>query len=241
MAQRMAAWEASRQMQPCEASGIFTFPDFGSLLMATSTDQLINAVYAKLPEDNWPAVFIIDTLSRGMAGADENDVGQMNTALNQADRLRAEFNATVLFLHHTTKAGIVERGSTGLRGSCDTMLFLSNKGNQRTLRVTKQRDADEAPPITLKLVPVGASAVLEPTEPVASAKRAGRPPISDDDLAEEAEDLLDQLKALCDGEAVSRQQWMTASQLSKGTFDRRKNYLMKTSQITATEEGYLPK
>jgi RecA-family ATPase len=69
-------------------------------------------------------LIVFDTLSRCLAGADENNQKDMSAAVGVCDTLRHQLGCCVLLLHHTTKDGAVERGSSVLRGAVDTLLVL---------------------------------------------------------------------------------------------------------------------
>ncbi|WP_243613635.1 AAA family ATPase [Shimia aestuarii] len=69
-----------------------------------------------------PGVIIIDTLARVTVGADENNAKDMGLAVEALDRLKTEFEATVVAIHHTRKGDGVERGSGTLRGAADLMI-----------------------------------------------------------------------------------------------------------------------
>ncbi|MEI2422068.1 AAA family ATPase, partial [Arthrospira platensis SPKY2] len=84
---------------------------------------------------------MIDTLARSMAGGSENDSEDMGNLVRAADRLREEFGATVLFIHHSGKdATRGARGHSSLRAAVDTEIEVAGLEGTRTARVTKQRD-----------------------------------------------------------------------------------------------------
>jgi DNA-binding transcriptional ArsR family regulator len=86
----------------------------------------------------------------------------MGAAISFCDYLRQASNYTdvsdthVMLIHHTNKAETAERGSTALRGACDTMLGMRHlkTKNIYLLGIDKQRDAEEGEPITLDMRPV---------------------------------------------------------------------------------------
>lgn len=77
-------------------------------------------------DDVKPKLFVIDTLARSMVGADENSSMEMGRFIDAVDRMRRELNCGVLIVHHTGKNGDI-RGSTALRGACDSVLILSKQ------------------------------------------------------------------------------------------------------------------
>lgn len=70
------------------------------LLDAEHVEALIAEIKAKLGADT-PVLVVIDTLSRAMAGGDENKTGDAQAMIAAADRLRLAFHCAVLFVHHT--------------------------------------------------------------------------------------------------------------------------------------------
>lgn len=96
-------------------------------------------VKAKLPDA--PHLIVIDTLSRVMAGGDENSAADMTALIRNIDAIRAATNATTLLVHHTGKdAARGARGHSSLRAATDTEIEIANEDGARAAVVTKQRD-----------------------------------------------------------------------------------------------------
>jgi AAA domain len=57
---------------------------------------------------------VVDTVSRALAGAEENSSDAMGCFIVNCDQLREEIGATVLAVHHTPRGGNTPRGSTVL-------------------------------------------------------------------------------------------------------------------------------
>lgn len=104
-----------------------------------------------------PALFVIDTLARCMAGGDENNTRDMSAFVAGCDALREATGACVLVLHHTTKQGAAERGSSVLRGAADQMIALAARDAILTLQCDKVKDAARPPARALRrlVVPTG--------------------------------------------------------------------------------------
>jgi hypothetical protein len=103
---------------------------------------------------------IVDTLSRAMAGGDENSPVDMGRIVTAADRIRAETLAHFSYVHHTGKdAARGARGHSLLRAATDTEIEVIPK----SISVTKQRDMDMEIGVDLDGSPVK-SAVVEWTE-----------------------------------------------------------------------------
>lgn len=87
-----------------------------------------------------PSLIVLDTLSRCLVGADENGQRDMSKVVEGIDEIRAATGATVLLVHHTRKAGDMERGSTVLRGAADLMMGVQKEKDIVSLRVEKVND-----------------------------------------------------------------------------------------------------
>jgi hypothetical protein len=92
---------------------------------------------------------IVDTLSRAMAGGDENSPVDMGRVVASADRFRAETGAHFTYVHHTGKdAARGARGHSLLRAATDTEL----ETTAGSFTLTKQRDGELGFKIGFKLV-----------------------------------------------------------------------------------------
>tara|TARA_R100001244_G_scaffold115499_3_gene85732 strand:- start:13036 stop:15207 length:2172 start_codon:yes stop_codon:yes gene_type:complete len=82
---------------------------------------------------------VIDTLSRAMAGGDENASTDMGAMVRNLDALRAGVGAHLLVVHHSGKdKARGARGHSLLRAATDTEIEIADK----VISVTKQRDID---------------------------------------------------------------------------------------------------
>lgn len=91
-----------------------------------------------------PTMIVIDTLSRALAGGNENGPEDMTAFIANVDRIRADTGAHVMIIHHTgkdTAKGM--RGHSSLIAAIDSELEVArpDSGRTVTLHVGKQRDA----------------------------------------------------------------------------------------------------
>lgn len=103
------------------------------------------------------SLVILDTLHRCMAGADEDSAGDMGKAVASMDLIRERTGAAVLALHHTGKdKDRGPRGSSALLGDVDVAVECARDTDTMLARLatTKQKDHEEADPLTLKAIPV---------------------------------------------------------------------------------------
>ncbi|MGY3555650.1 helicase RepA family protein [Williamsia sp. R60] len=120
-----------------------------------------------------PDLVVIDTLARYTPGMNENSAEDMGRFIQVASRIKDETGACVLVIHHTTKDGGVERGSSALRGASDGLLMMETPNkSRRTVTLVVDRAKDEAsggPGIKLALerveTPKGSSLVIPRVDP----------------------------------------------------------------------------
>ncbi|KQO69518.1 hypothetical protein ASF22_02605 [Methylobacterium sp. Leaf87] len=94
---------------------------------------------------------VLDTLSRVMAGGDENSSVDMGALVRHLDAIRAVTGAHVLVVHHTGKdTAKGARGHSLLRAATDTEIEVT----VGCIGVTKQRDLDKEYVTGFDLVPV---------------------------------------------------------------------------------------
>jgi KaiC/GvpD/RAD55 family RecA-like ATPase len=170
---------------------------------------LCNAVAATLTRV--PALIVFDTLARSMVGGDENSARDVGEAIAGADYVREQFGATVVLVHHSQKAGELERGSSALRAAADTMLSLKADDGLLTLEVTKQKDGPLVEPLRCALEPVEGSCVLVTAE----GRSTEHSPLS-----RKCHQLLEALEAVAINGTASAQVWLESSASPKRTFYR---------------------
>jgi hypothetical protein len=124
-------------------------------------ERAVSSLLADIADmDLPPALIVLDTLARCLAGADENSAQDVGRAVAAIDRIRAATGATVLLIHHTGKNGDAERGSSALRGAADTMLAVSNDDGLIRVECAKQKDDLPFDRMYARLVPDGKSAFI---------------------------------------------------------------------------------
>lgn len=122
---------------------------------------------------------VFDTLSRMIAGTDENSSKEMNQVINVFDKVRTVTGAGVVVVHHTSKSGGSGRGSSALQGALDSEIMvekdhkLDKRGEPirddkcvgkpiriRTTKVKNGEGAEGEDSIKLSITKSGESALL---------------------------------------------------------------------------------
>lgn len=96
-------------------------------------------------------LIVIDTLSRAIAGGNENSPDDMGALVKHLDAIRAATKAHIMVVHHSGKdTAKGARGHSLLRAATDTEIEIANG----SARATKQRDMEMGEPIAFDLQPV---------------------------------------------------------------------------------------
>lgn len=110
-----------------------------------------------------PRIIVFDTLARMMGGLDENNAKDMGIAIEQADRVRRETGASVIFVAHTGKdASKGLRGSSAGMAAFDWAVAAEATHETRTVKLScaKMKDAEHFRTIHAQGRPFGASLVF---------------------------------------------------------------------------------
>lgn len=119
------------------------------------------------------ALLVVDTLTLGLAGANENDSAEIGEALRFLASLCSELRCCILLLHHVRKDGKLGkpsrmtladvRGSSALAGNADSVLGLERREGreERALLVLKQKDGEAGAPLWFRLISQPTGAVRE--------------------------------------------------------------------------------
>ncbi len=95
-------------------------------------------------------LLIIDTLHTASEGADENSSKEMGLILKACKQAIEMLGCAIILVHHTTKSGETERGSSSLRGAMDFMLRISRQDKEHdsnaSLICSKLKDGEQWQP-----------------------------------------------------------------------------------------------
>lgn len=149
---RVDAWEMEHGKI---ATDLYVLPHAINLLDAAQAEAL-----GEVARRIGAVQVTVDTLNRCMIGGDENSPRDMSMFVTNCDRIREISGANVTVVHHDSRAGGNPRGHSSLDGAADTVIEVTKDSGVITVTQTKQKDAPEAPPLTLKLEPRGESATL---------------------------------------------------------------------------------
>ena len=176
-----------------------------------------------LPEP--PALIVIDTLSRVLAGGDENAPKDMGALRDNMLRLGERTGAHVLAVHHVPADGAQRlRGHGIMLGSFDTTVCVEKQGNIRTATIDKANDGSDEGRISFELesITIAEATEDEPetTAPVVVPTEAPTRALSDAKLSGRHKLALDALTAcMFDGKPVAIDIWR-AELFRRGVIDK---------------------
>jgi RecA-family ATPase len=90
--------------------------------------QIIANIKAAETELGPCVLAVVDTVSRALAGGDENSPSDMGNFVSNCDRLREDTGATVLGVHHTPKGGTDPRGHSCLKNGSEVRMLAKKSG-----------------------------------------------------------------------------------------------------------------
>ncbi|KQO66028.1 hypothetical protein ASF22_05000 [Methylobacterium sp. Leaf87] len=138
---RVRAWMHRHAVE--DARGQFSLLAHSVDLM--DRDQLLKLARTIRAGAPGTVLVVVDTVSRSMPGADENQQREMTRFVQACDLIRSEFQCVVLGVHHAARQGGNMRGSTVLGGAGDFIFKLERKPSAVAGKLTceKQKDAPD--------------------------------------------------------------------------------------------------
>jgi RecA-family ATPase len=149
---RVKGWRKHHGLEGADAPFLL-LPVAVQLLNAEERTKLIHTInLAKERAGSEIGLVVIDTVSRALAGADENAQNEMSAFVDGCATVQRHIGGAVIGVHHSGKdkdKGM--RGSTVLLGACDSSIRVSKEEQLVTIKTEKQKDAEEASPIYMKM------------------------------------------------------------------------------------------
>lgn len=150
---RVKGWRLKHGLSSVDGAPFVLMPVAAQLLDPAERAKLIRTIdTAKIRIGCDVGLIVIDTVSRSIAGQDENGQETMSAFVKACDEVREHCGGAVLGVHHSGKdkdKGM--RGSTVLLGACDATFRVQKADTLVTVKCEKQKDGEEAAPIYLKM------------------------------------------------------------------------------------------
>ena len=118
-----------------------------------SADEIVELAHKIADIGEVPtSLILIDTVSRALAGGDENSPKDMGSLVNNLAHIQEHTGAHVSALHHIPADGSQRlRGHGALLGACDTTIKVERFDSYRTATVDKVNDGPEGERVTFDL------------------------------------------------------------------------------------------
>lgn len=137
---RWPAWMEWRQIEE-RNDHRFLIKDRVPLYTDTTAWENVKTDLAELGAK--PSLIVIDTLTRLMAGLDENSVKDATLITKFMEELSRYYECFVLAIHHTGKdLSRGARGSSAFKANMDTVLSVRKKASGTIFKAEKHKDAD---------------------------------------------------------------------------------------------------
>ena len=179
-----------------------------------------------------PVLIVIDTLAWCMTGGDENSAKDMQIVIAACRKIQQLTGATILLVHHTTKRGNSERGSSVTRGSADVMIELTSEEGVITVSCSKTKDTEPFKTRQYRLMKVetvqGQSCVVMDADKI----------IQTNELTLSQKEILEQMGLeIFDEVGMRSQQIIAAAELAPSTTYRVLTQLKKQGFIRQHKKG----
>ncbi len=224
---KVGAWKRTLKYPTDKAIGLFTFPTAVNLLDTGETTAFIETIRRR---ELLPSMVVFDTVARCMPGGNENTAQDMGLLISNADRVRTAFDTTVVLVHHMDKQEKYERGSTALRGACDSMMQFTRTDDLLRLSCEKQKDALRFASLNVRMVQSGGGCVLELTNDEA-------PPRTFSDAQQKA---FQSLKSGFTKDGATSAQWQSSlPDVNERTFHRAKKVLIEGGYVSKSGHRFV--
>ncbi|HYU12574.1 MAG TPA: AAA family ATPase [Stellaceae bacterium] len=140
---RIAAWHKEHEVDEVDFAAVVSPVDLGHHAHGEESGAV--ALARAIKDSGGADVIIIDTVSRALAGANENSPDDMGGFVYVLDKLREFLGCTIIVVHHLGKdASRGARGHSLLYGAFDTEMTVEKRDDTSVITMTKQRDLPAA-------------------------------------------------------------------------------------------------
>lgn len=227
-------WEAWKQHNRADTQNLEFYSTPVNFMVPSEVDLFVADV-----QSYKPAMIVIDTVARCMAGGDENSTKDMTQFVDQVERARRMMSAGVLLVHHTGKDGKM-RGNSALYAACDSVVFLNKSESRIGLHNKhdsggKNKYSKEAPSRFVELRPLTVTVKGEDVESAALVEAASVFQADDDELTSNQQILLDTLQ---EESGLTAKMLIEITDLPPATVYRNLGKLRKMDYVHQTGDYY---
>lgn len=151
---RVAAWRTEKGFEDASVPFFALCCPVNLLDPEADMPRFVETLRSVTDECGPPKLVVIDTLSRALAGGDENSSEDMGALVRNMDEIRHEIGCCVLFIHHSGKdAAKGARGHSLLRAAVDTEIEVKVEEGTglKTATTVKQRELSKGDVFTFSL------------------------------------------------------------------------------------------
>ena len=152
LGKRVKGWRREHALEGADAPFLL-LPVAVPMLDANARAKLCRTIAVAKEQAAFPiGLIIIDTVSRAIAGQDENGQESMSSFVDGCAEIQKFTGGAVIAVHHSGKdkeKGM--RGSSVLLGGCDASIRITKNEQTVTIKTEKQKDDEEAAPIYMMM------------------------------------------------------------------------------------------
>jgi len=142
ISKRVGVWTAHNEVSEDDVP-IWVLPTAVNFSKPDEIEMLLATIDELEKEHGKFSLVVVDTVARSMLGADENSATDMGKFVKSCDAVKEHCGCTLLAIHHSGKdSSKGMRGSSALMGAVDTSFRIKKAGEQITLNMDKQKDAE---------------------------------------------------------------------------------------------------
>ena len=165
LGKRIRGWRKEHAMEGVDAPFLL-LPTAVELADEKQRNKLLRTIDAAKDRAGFEiGLIVVDTVSRALAGGDENGSDAMGQFVAACDAIKHHAGGALIGVHHSGKdkdKGM--RGSTVLLGACDAAIRLTKDEQLVTMKTEKQKDAEQSEQIYMTMKKVTWAEGLEKEE-----------------------------------------------------------------------------
>lgn len=156
LTRRFAGWSKVREVPITRDTPLYKSNHAVLLLNQAEADKL-SAEIQRMADatQQSPRVIVIDTLARNFGPGDENKQEDANAFVTAVDRLRRQWNCTIIIVHHSGHDMDRARGSSVFKAAMDQEIAVKGGNGKLEVSCTKMKDAEAPTPRAFKIVQAG--------------------------------------------------------------------------------------
>ena len=156
LTRRFAGWSKARGKAITKDTPLFKSNHAILLLNQAEADKLAAEIERMAAATGQaPRLIMVDTLARNFGPGDENKQEDANAFIAAVDRLRRQWNCTIVIVHHSGHDMDRARGSSVFKAAMDQEIAIKGGNGKLEVSCTKMKDAEAPAARAFRIVQMG--------------------------------------------------------------------------------------